>query len=180
MRVNKIARSVEFGFEPPEDGRRGTLIYYDAFEHASAIELNAAAAYAEERKFEKFVLYPIHEETAKRMGIASARPYHRRLDELHEWKRDTLNPDILVEGLDGKRKKYTPIDTALRHMADLYPKPFFLLMTPEMANRFASYASFDEWISKLRLVLTERPEAPHPKLVQASRRWDAMRDEKNG
>lgn len=177
MRVNRIARSVEFGYEPPVDSRKGTLIYYDAFERTNAAELNEAAAYAEQRNFEKFVLYPIHEETAKRMNIATVRPYHKRLDDLHEWKRDRQDPDILVEGLDGKRKKYTPLDSALRHMSEIYPKPFFLLMTPEMANRFASYASFDEWISKLRLVLTVQPEAPHPKLIQASRRWDTLRDE---
>ncbi|MFB9328593.1 hypothetical protein ACFFSY_21880 [Paenibacillus aurantiacus] len=177
MRVNRIARSVEFGYEPPTASRKGTLIYYDAFEHVGIVELNEAATYAEKRHFEKFVLYPIHEETAKRMGVTPVRPYHKRLDDLHEWKRDTHNPDILVEGLDGKRKKYTPIDSALRHMTEIYPKPFFLLMTSEMANRFASYASFDEWITKLRLVLTDQPDAPHPKLQQASRRWNTLQDE---
>ncbi|MNO01844.1 hypothetical protein D3C81_2220990 [compost metagenome] len=45
-------------------------------------------------------------------------------------------------------------------------------MTPEMAERFASYSSFEEWIVKLRLLLSEEPVHLHPRLEKFRHRWD--------
>ncbi|WP_068783294.1 hypothetical protein [Paenibacillus phocaensis] len=165
---------VPFGYEPPAPSRKGSLIYYDAFEKTSDDELLRAAEEAENRKFTKLVLYPLHEETVRRMSKDPVSPLYRREDRLHAWKREQEGTRlaISVEGWEGKRKKYTPIDTALRHLTEVYPAPHFLYVTPELANQFASFSSFEEWIVKIRLVLAAEPADPHPRLVKFSHRWD--------
>ncbi|MBM6996053.1 hypothetical protein IM700_010390 [Paenibacillus sp. DXFW5] len=165
---------VPYGYEPPAPSRKGTLIFYDSFEHISDEGLTRAAEEAENRKFKKLVLYPLHEETVRRMAKEPVGPFYRREDRLHEWRRDqegTRLP-IAVEGWEGKRKKYTPIDAALRHLTEVYPAPHFLYLTPEMANQFASFSSFEEWIVKIRLLLAAEPGHPHPRLAKFSHRWD--------
>ncbi|MCI3918750.1 hypothetical protein MO973_00685 [Paenibacillus sp. TRM 82003] len=148
--------TVPHGYEPPApSGRKGSLIYYDDFEHAGEAELERALAYAEERSFEKLVLYPLHEETVRRLSKTSVAPFYKREDRLHEWKRERGGGRVAVEGWEGKRKKYTPIDAALRHLAGQYPSPLFLYMTPDVANAFASFSTFEEWISKLRIAMSE-------------------------
>ncbi|MFC4812508.1 hypothetical protein [Paenibacillus sp. GCM10023250] len=176
--MHPIAGSVPFGYEPPAENRKGTLAVYDTFQQLADDALAQAAETAKKRDFAALVLYPLHEETVRRMTKEAVLPYHKRLDRLHEWKRsceETLlraGVRVFIEGLEGKRKKYTPIDTALRHLADAYPSPLFLYLTPEMANRFASYASFETWIVKLRLVLASEPPTLHPLLAEHARRWD--------
>ncbi|MBB3113510.1 hypothetical protein FHS18_005622 [Paenibacillus phyllosphaerae] len=169
--MSRTTHQVEYGYEPPADHRKGTLIFYDAFEHILPHELDEAAAYADTRAFSKLVLYPLHEETVRRMVKTPVRPYYKRVDELHAWKDERDLPYVTIEALEGKRKKYTPIDAALRHMAEIYKAPFVLYITPETANLFASYTSFEEWIVKLRLVLIERPSDLHPKLEKYRHRW---------
>ncbi|QHW31763.1 hypothetical protein GZH47_13550 [Paenibacillus rhizovicinus] len=177
--MNRLAQSVPFGYEPSPSNRKGTMVVYDTFQHLEDQALAFAAETAEQRAFAKLVLYPLHEETVRRMTKEPVLPYHKRLDRLHDWKRSYEEErgrgavPVAVEGLEGKRKKYTPMETALRHLADAYPSPLFLYLTPEMANQFASFSSFEEWIVKLRLLLTEEPQAPHPRLVKYSHRWDA-------
>lgn len=165
---------VPFGYEPPAPSRKGTLIFYDSFEHISDEGLREAAEEAENRKFAKLVLYPLHEETVRRMAKDPVSPFYRREDRLHEWRRERKGaaPAIVVEGWEGKRKKYTPIDTALRHLTGIYPAPHFMYLTPELANQFASFSSFEEWIVKIRLLLAAEPEPLHPRLVKYSHRWD--------
>ena len=52
--------TLPYGYEPPVEQRKGTLIYYDSFEQTTDEELDLAAKIAEERSFMKFVLYPLH------------------------------------------------------------------------------------------------------------------------
>jgi len=170
--MKRDIQQVPYGYEPPVEQRKGTLVFYDSFEHTTNQELGAAAKVAMDRDFTKLVLYPLHEETVRRMSKEPVLAYHKREDRLHEWKREQGRSYITVEGLEGKRKKYTPIDSALRHITDVYPSPYFLYLTPEMANQFASFSSFEEWIVKLRLILSSSPRHVHPRLERFRHRWD--------
>ncbi|WP_046212986.1 hypothetical protein [Paenibacillus wulumuqiensis] len=162
---------VSYGYEPPVEKFRGTLIFYDSFENTTDEELAEAAAIADRMHFDRLVLYPLHEQTVKRMSKAPVSPFYKREDRLHEWRRDTGRKDIIIENWEGKRKKYTPIEAALRTLIDHYASPYFLLMTPEMANLFASFSTFEEWIVKVSLVLTKRPSHLHPRLEKYASRW---------
>ncbi|WP_127530440.1 hypothetical protein [Paenibacillus kobensis] len=165
---------VPFGYEPTEDPRKGTLVYYDWFEDTKDAELDIAAEAARRLAFRTFVLYPLHEATAKRMVKQSVSPYYKRMDRLHDWRRTKDQPNIVVDGLEGKRKKYTPVDSALRHLMETYGTPMFLYLTPEMANLFASFDSFESWIVRIRLLLDSEPAGVrlHPKLLKFEHRWD--------
>jgi hypothetical protein len=165
---------VPYGYEPPVDSRKGILVYYDTFEHISDEELHQAVDLMHSMSFKKLVLYPLHESTAKRMSKEPVRPYYKRLDFLHDWRRSNEEPDVAIEGLEGKRKKYTPIDSALRHLTETYGKPLFLLLSPETASLFASYESFEPWITRIRLLHTSAPSPSvmHPKLVKFAHRWN--------
>jgi len=168
--------AVSFGYEPPTSGTKGTLVYYDSFEHTTDAELELACDQAVKRSFAKLVLYPLHELTVKRMSKEPISALYKREDKLYEWKRNREAELITVDRLEGKRKKYTPLDSALRHFAETYPAPLFLLLTPEMANAFASFTSFEPWISKVRLLLTEEPApgSEHPNLLKHRNRWDVI------
>ena len=174
--MRETVQKMPFGYEPPKDERKGTIVYYDSFEHTTERELDLAAYITKERLFVKLVLYPLHEQSVKRMTREEVSPFYKREDRLHEWKRDRQEENVVVERLEVKRKKYTPIDSALRHLAETYPKPLFLLMTGEMANLFASFSSFEEWIVKIRLLLTEEPARLHPRLMQYRHRWEPVID----
>ena len=174
--MKETVQKMPFGYEPPKDERKGTIVYYDSFEHTTERELDLAAYITKERLFVKLVLYPLHEQSVKRMTREEVSPFYKREDRLHEWKRDREEENVVVERLEIKRKKYTPIDSALRHLAETYPKPLFLLMTGEMANLFASFSSFEEWIVKIRLLLTEEPARLHPRLMQYRHRWEPVID----
>lgn len=163
--------TVPYGYEPVIEKSKGTLIYYDSFEHTTDNDLNLALQTMDHMQFTRLVLYPLHELTVKRMSKEPVSAYYKREDRLHAWKRETGRKSITVEGWDGKRKKYTPIEAALRHLVDQYQSPYFLLMTPEMANLFASFSSFEEWISKLKIVLTEEPTSLHPRMQKYNKRW---------
>ncbi|MCL6604783.1 MAG: hypothetical protein K6T94_18125 [Paenibacillus sp.] len=177
--MRRDIQQVPYGYEPPAEQRKGTLVFYDSFEHISDQELEVAAKVALDRQFTKLVLYPLHEETVRRMSKEPVLSYHKREDRLHEWKREQGKSYITVEGLEGKRKKYTPMDSALRHITDIYPSPYFLYLTPEMANQFASFSSFEEWIVKLRLVLSTAPANLHPRLEKYRHRWNFVGEEQS-
>ncbi|WP_419873508.1 hypothetical protein [Candidatus Pristimantibacillus sp. PTI5] len=172
--MSDTVQKMPFGYEPPVDELKGTIVYYDSFEHTTERELDLAAYITKERSFRKLVLYPLHEQSLKRMTKEEVSPFYKREDRLHEWKRDRGEENVIVERLEIKRKKYTPIDSALRHLAETYPKPLFLLLTGEMANLFASYSSFEEWIVKIRLLLTEEPDRLHPRLLEYKHRWESV------
>ncbi|WP_068618798.1 hypothetical protein [Paenibacillus tuaregi] len=168
--------SVPFGYEPPVETRKGTLIYYDTFEHVSEQELDLAADVSVKLNFVKLVLYPLHEETVRRMSKEPVAPYHKREKQLIDWKSSSGRQGVVLETLEGKRKKYTPVEAALRHLTEKYAAPFFLYITPETANQIAGYSSFEEWIVKLRLLLTAAPAHPHPRLEKYRHRWKTLEE----
>lgn len=170
--MRKETIHVPYGYEPPAAQRKGTLIFYDSFEHISDQELDTAARTAVERQFTKLVLYPLHEETVRRMSKDPVQAFYKREDRLHDWKREQGKSFITVENWEGKRKKYTPLDSALRHLTEIYPGPHFLYLTPETANQFAAYTSFETWIVQIRLLLSEAPAHLHPRLEKFRHRWD--------
>jgi hypothetical protein len=171
--MDRTVQSVPYGYEPPVEREKGTLIYYDSFERTTDEELDLAAEIAVARSFEKLVLYPIHEETVRRMSKEPVSPYYKREKRLQEWKRERERDEIAIDGWEGKRKKYTPIDSALRHLTETLAAPHFIFVAPEMANLFASFSSFEDWIVKIRLLLTEEPKVLHPRLEQYRSRWDS-------
>lgn len=190
MNVDRTPRTVPYGYEPPVERRKGTLIVYDAFDadrgDAEAM-LARAAQCAERLAFSALVLYPIHEATLSRM-VKGARfePYVLRADRLHEWKRqsDLIDCDIAVDNWEGKRRKYTPIDAALRHLTERYRPPFFLFLSADTANRFASYDGFANWMKRLRLLIADEPVELHPMLDRCRERWmtaaEALTAQKTG
>ncbi|WP_322903191.1 hypothetical protein [Paenibacillus campi] len=169
--MSQPTQHVPYGYEPPPSYARGTLIYYDSFQHISNAELEQALMTMQQMNFARLVLYPLHEQTVRRMSNEPVAPFYERERRLQAWKHDGAHRAVTVEGWDGKRKKYTPMEAALRTLIDHYESPYFLLLTPEMANRFASFAIFEEWIGKISLVLTEQPDQLHPRLSKFSKRW---------
>lgn len=169
---------VPYGYEPPATGSKGTLIYYDLFEPVELPLLEDAVKLMHRRSFSRLVLYPLHEETAKRMFKGKVRPFYKRERELEEWMMDKEGQSIVLESFESKRRKYTPMDTALRHLVDKYNGPYFVLLTGEMANAFASFSSFEDWIVKLRLILLSEPQYVHPRLEKYWHRWDLSEDER--
>ncbi|MEJ8307143.1 hypothetical protein [Saccharibacillus sacchari] len=166
---------VPFGAEPAKRASKGTLVFYDSFEHVSDEQLERAAEAAVARSFSQLVLYPLHEATVKRLTGESASAFYKRDDRVHEWRRDQqIMRNVTVENWDGKRKKYTPLEAALRFMDEKYPSPLFLYLTADNANRFASFATFEEWIVKIRLVLDGSPQRLHPRLEKFRHRWDTV------
>ncbi|WP_167201878.1 hypothetical protein [Paenibacillus sp. BK720] len=166
-------RTVPFGHVEEPDTRKGTMVYYDTFQDVTDRQLEQAAAIAKARSFVKLVLYPLHEETARRMWKRPIEPYYKREDFLFDWRREHGDDVMIaVENWEGKRKKYTPIEAAIRHLMEAYPPPLFLYVSPETANAFASYHSFEEWIGKIRLIITEAPPDAHPNLTKFRHRWD--------
>ena len=119
--------TLPYGYEPPVEQRKGTLIYYDSFEQTMDEQLDLAAKIAEDRAFAKLVLYPLHEETVRRMTKELVSPFYKRDDRLHEWKRERGHQKVAIDSLEGKRKKYTPIDSALRHLTEAYASPPFFV-----------------------------------------------------
>jgi len=173
---------VPFGYEPDDrrKGSRGTLWIYDSFEAFGLQQLIPLIETAERRTLAKLVFYPLHEETLRRMGVRHAAPYYRRtmaLEALLEQVETRL--DIAVDHWEGRRKKYTPVDTAFRYLAEKYAGPHFVWVTAETANKLAGFDSFEGWIKKVRLWIDasgtggRMPEL-HPRLQAAANRWDAV------
>ncbi|MCM3628677.1 hypothetical protein M3194_15040 [Paenibacillus glycanilyticus] len=175
--MSRNIRVVPYGHVDESDAQtgKGTLVYYDTFQDISDQQLERVAALSKERKFAKLVLYPLHEETAKRMWKRPIEPYYKREGRLFGWRRENEDDrSITIENWEGKRKKYTPIEAALRHLMDVYAQPMFLYLTPETANAFAAFSSFEEWIGKIRLIISEPPPDAHPNLTKYRHRWDVQ------
>ncbi|MNV66928.1 hypothetical protein D3C71_1597040 [compost metagenome] len=113
------------------------------------------------------------------MSKEAVRAYHKREQRLYDWKNNASHSGVVVEGLEGKRKKYTPLEAALRHLTDKYASPYFLYVSPETANQIAAYSSFEEWIVKLRLLLPAEPKRLHPVLEKYRHRWKTVRESLN-
>jgi hypothetical protein len=172
---------VPFGYEPPAEEKKGTLIVYDDFAEVRPGELTEIYRFAEKRGFVHVVFYPIHEETARRMGNQGLSAYHSRirlLQKAMEYAEGDLSPSIkaTMDQWEGKRKKYTPMETALDFLTEKNKGPFFVWMREETAVKWAGYASFPEWIRRLRLVVA--PPYGHKlpaKLEEFKSRWEYVR-----
>ena len=70
----------------------------------------------------------------------------------------TLQLDL--DKWEGKRKKYTPIDTSLTFLTEKSSGPHFVCMSDRYANLFVTYPSFKEWIKKVRLVILTNSMSP--------------------
>jgi hypothetical protein len=171
---------VPYGYEPEKETIRGTLIVYDAFDiHYTLSDLQALCDWAEQHDMARVVLYPLHEQTIRRMvskpEAAAVEPYHVRLERLEELSGHIKNISIDIDEWERKRKKYTPMDSALQFLTDKYKGPHFLGISGKNANSFAAYSSFEPWIRKLRLVIYSVDQLhPHPKLIKFENRWEAI------
>lgn len=172
--MKRNLQHVPYGYEPPKEGVKGTLIYYDIFENSSETDLNTVLELLDNLSFKKLVLYPLHEETVKRMSKEPASAFYKREKPLLAWGKEVGRSNVIIESWEGKRKKYTPMDAALRHLTEKYPAPYFIYMSPEMANAFAAFSSFEEWIVKLRLILSVKPNQLHSRLEKFRHRWDMV------
>jgi nicotinic acid mononucleotide adenylyltransferase len=166
---------VDFGFEPEEPQFKGIVFALDSFDKMTGSEFNELIDLIDDRDFDKLILYPLHEKNLKRMDIEISTSYHNRLkilDDFIQSSRRTFIP-ISIDNLDGKRKKYTPIYFILTHLTEKHKGPYFLYLTKEVANKFASYSSFDKWIKELRLIVKNDSNEPlHEKLKKNERRID--------
>lgn len=185
--MERTKMQVPYGFEPPEETSKGTLFIYDSFDMDEGGEaapdgglglrgLELLCEWAERRFISRVALYVPHEETLKRMGVRYPVPMYKReaaLREAAEGLERSIALDIDV--WERKRKKYTPMDTALRYMNERYAAPDFVGLSGAYANRFASYHGFEDWIRRLRLVVARRPDEapfePHPLLRKHESRW---------
>lgn len=167
---------IPFGASHPKSDRKGTVIYYDDFQDVSDEQLRAALDYVRERKFKKLIFYPLNEETVSRMDAnKQVDPLYKREQRLQDWMSQLPDTyDLGIELWEAKRKKYTPIEAALRHITTKYAAPHFIYMSPRYSHLFASYSSFEEWISKLRLIVSEPMPSIHPKLQKYESRWDII------
>ncbi|MFD0697008.1 hypothetical protein ACFQZT_23340 [Paenibacillus sp. GCM10027628] len=166
---------VPFGYEPPVQARKGTLLNFETFEDWMEADIEALALWASERKFVRAIFYPQHEETLRRMGIPCELPYHARVKQLESSLKQTQHSAVHLEvdTWEGKRKKYTPLDTSLNFLTDKYPGPYFVAMSDRYVNLFVTYPSFREWIKKARLVIFTRYGVPlHEMLHEYSERWE--------
>jgi nicotinic acid mononucleotide adenylyltransferase len=175
-RMGRQTMQVPYGYEPPRETIRGTLFVYDSFNDFGDSDLTAIAEWAERNDFARIVLYPLHEATMRRMRIPEEQPYHRRVRALEEAIEALAVPvPVQIDQWENKRKKYTPIDTALDTLTRHYAGPHFLCLTGEVANLFAAFSSFEGWIRKLRLVIRAEPGfAAHPRLAAWDGRWELL------
>lgn len=169
---------VPYGYEPPIETHKGTMVYYDTFEQITARELELFAETGAALSFTKLVLYPLHEETVRRMWKQPVRSYYKRVDELGEWQREQALSAVVIENWEGKRKSIHRLKQPSVFGGKVYD-PTFLYMSPETANLCASYASFGEWIRNVRLVLSSAPQELHPKLAQYRNRWNTVEEATN-
>ncbi|WP_438449269.1 hypothetical protein [Gorillibacterium sp. sgz5001074] len=171
---------VPFGYEPPVEVKKGTLIVYDDFSEAGVPQLLEIFRFAEDRGFDHVIFYPIHEETGRRMGLELT-PYHRRAHQLEELLEE-ISPQtprrirVTLDQWEGKRKKYTPVETALDFLTEKNKGPFFVWMTERLASKWGTYASFPEWIRKVRLALSPPYGNPlPPAMKEYESRWEYVR-----
>lgn len=167
---------VPYGYEPPAETQKGTLFVFETFEDWTELEMSACITWAEERKFVRVTFYPQHEETLRRMDIKTEMPYYARVKHVEALMEEV--PTILEIELDkweGKRKKYTPLDTSLNFLTEKSPSPYFICMSDRYANLFVTYPSFKEWIKKARLVIFTQFRVPlHGKLNDYADRWETV------
>ncbi|TXK71240.1 hypothetical protein [Paenibacillus sp. N3.4] len=172
---------VPFGYEPTVQTRKGTVFLFETFEDWTDAEMGAFTLWAEERKFVRAIFYPQHEETLRRMDISCRLPYYARVKHLENLiKNANSSVQLDLDTWEGKRKKYTPLETSLNFLTDKNPGPYFVCMSDRYVNLFVTYPSFKEWIKKARLVILNQFHVPlQQKLYEYAERWEAV-DLENG
>lgn len=152
MARNRIM--VPFGYEPIETNIKGTIFVLDSFNDINPKELERILELTDSRDFDKVIFYPQHEQTLKRMGIDTFYPYHQRVKSLERELKD-INSNVYfeVDKWEGKRKKYTPIETSIAFLTEKHKGPYFLYLNVEMANKFIEYKSFEGLIKNVRLII---------------------------
>ncbi|PWK15647.1 hypothetical protein [Tumebacillus permanentifrigoris] len=173
----KDKRMVEHGYDPKiaQDPARGTILMLDAFVDFEAADLAKIVEFAEVRNFAQIVLFPHHEKTAKNMGWTELPAFHKRLKAVDAMVDDLPSTAVrvTVDNWEEKRKKYTPLELILRYFEEKYRPPYFLYVTDGYANAMAQFASFDECMKKVRLVIDQKYDVPaHPKLTKVEHRWE--------
>lgn len=165
-----------YGYEPDPDTAKGTLLALGVFDDPLKEHVPLLAKLAAERSFARLALLPQHDETLRRMKLQAELPYYERVRQLEAWAEGAApGISVTVDAWEGKRQKYTPLDTLLQFAVDKYKAPHFVALPETYANAFPSYSSFDEWIRRVRLLILARPGfAPHPKLESKSSRWEIV------
>ncbi|NHN32024.1 hypothetical protein [Paenibacillus agricola] len=176
----KHTSQVPFGYEPENEreGARGSMWVYASFEGCSKQELVRIMGWAKRKEMKQLVLYPLHEETLKRMGERGATSYYRRADGLEAWLEQIEQPvATVIDRFEGRRKKYTPMDLAFRFLEEKYEGPYFVYVTLEMANTIAAFDDFEAWIRKVRLFIDLKFSVAanlHPRLLATAHRWESV------
>ncbi|RTE05789.1 hypothetical protein [Paenibacillus whitsoniae] len=167
---------VPFGYEPPEEKRKGTVLVFETFEDWTEADVRSLVDWAENKSFKRLIFYPQHEETLRRMDIRAEMPYHARVKQLQAYLEEVDTAlRVEVDQWEGKRKKYTPLDTSLTFLTDKSPEPHFMCMSDRYANLFVTYPSFKEWIRKARLVILRQFHVPlNPQLQAYEGRWEVI------
>lgn len=167
-------RQVEYGFKPEDATEKGTLIVLDSFDGFTADRLAKIAETAEAKQFARLVLFPHNEKTLKTMTSLAVQPFHKRAALLEDLVDDLrTGVRVSIDKWEEKRKKYTPVELLLRYFEETYPAPFFFYVTDGYANMFAAFASFDEMIRKVRLLVERRDGVPpSAKLAEVRKRWE--------
>jgi hypothetical protein len=173
----KERQVVDFGYQetPLDVQSRGTLVVLDSFDEFEVEELQHIMEVAKGKHFVKVVLFPHNEKTLRSMGHRDVTPFHKRVKHL-EALVEELSPSpigIRIDRWEEKRKKYTPMEMILRYVEETYKAPYFLYLTDQYANLFSTFASFEECLTKVRLLITKK-EGVHPtsKLETFEKRWE--------
>ncbi|MBP1934950.1 hypothetical protein J2Z37_004970 [Ammoniphilus resinae] len=153
---------------------KGTLFVFDTFEFVTEEELHEIFNYSEKRGFSQVIFYPQHEETLRRMNIPVSRPYFKRLDLLFELLEESTHVmPASIDQWEGKRKKYTPIETSLSFLTEKYQSPHFVLMNAIYADKISTYKGFEEQIRKIRLIIRAGDHfRPNGILQKYTHRWE--------
>jgi nicotinic acid mononucleotide adenylyltransferase len=173
----KERQMVDFGYQESELDvqSRGTVVVLDSFDEYEGKDLQHIVDVAEGKHFIKVVLFPHNEKTLRSMGHREGAPFHKRVKHLETLVEELpATPiGIRIDRWEEKRKKYTPMEMILRYVEETYKAPYFLYLTAEYANLFSTFASFEECLKKVRLLITKQEGVqPTSKLEKFEKRWE--------
>ncbi|MGZ4133577.1 MAG: hypothetical protein ACXVC1_00250 [Tumebacillaceae bacterium] len=175
--MTKERHMVEFGHRDRELDvqSRGTLVVLDGFDEFEAEDLQHIMNVAEGKHFIKVVLFPHNEKTLRSMGYRDMAPFYKRVKHLDALIEDMPSSPIAlrVDNYEEKRQKYTPMEMILRYVEETYKAPYFLYLTDRYANHFSTFASFEECLKKVRLLIVPKYGTTlTSKLEKAEKRWE--------
>lgn len=168
---------VEFGHQPDEVVARGTLLVLDAFDEFEADDLQKVIEVVERKHLVKVVLFPHNEKTLRSMSYREVPAFHKRVKHLESLVDDLppSAPPLRIDTYEEKRKKYTPMELILRYAEETYQGPYFLYVTDAYANLFATFASFEECMKKVRLLIEPKYGVTlSSKFTKLEKRWEIV------